>query len=377
MVRITLPEEIQNALVQSVQEQDNVAQTESAVLDEVEVPIESKENNEEVSEEVPENLTETTEQNEETAPIDTVDSSVEAAEVTEQNEENAVVTEGFVELATEERGLFDPIALKVTDAKLVVTIDGLIGQLEGDFLKGGSVQRIVEKFIGNLLDGKVDEQHTVFDVVETVYQLHLAGNENREQWLTDAILKIQEGEMLPKIIKQSVTDLKEILVQELAKLNVSLKNLVEADNNSLATNAAVGLISQIQLNGGDLIKGVENIGAFIPDEALMPINEIAYNVAESMSNDENFKDDLEANITIEGVKAWDKEETTTPEGNTGTTASGGNNGTTSQNGNMNGDVKPSQNAPVKTGDQAPIAFTFVLLIGSASVLLLLKLRKNK
>lgn len=134
------------------------------------------------------------------------------------------------------------------------------------------------------------------------------------------------------------------------------------------TNAAVGLISQIQLNGGDLIKGVENIGAFIPDEALMPINEIAYKVAESMSNDENFKDDLEANITIEGVKAWDKEEITTPEEN---------NGTTSQNGNMNGNVKPSQNTPVKTGDQAPIAFTFVFLIGSASVLLLLKLRKNK
>lgn len=155
---------------------------------------------------------------------------------------------------------------------------------------------------------------------------------------------------------------------ELSKLNVSLKNLVEADNNSLVTNAAVGLISQIQLNGGDLIKGVENIGAFIPDEALMPINEIAYNAAESMSNDENFKDDLEANITIEGVKAWDKEEITTPEEN---------NGTTSQNGNMNGNVKPSQNTPVKTGDQAPIAFTFVFLIGSASVLLLLKLRKNK
>ena len=164
---------------------------------------------------------------------------------------------------------------------------------------------------------------------------------------------------------------------ELSKLNVSLKNLVEADNNSLATNAAVGLISQIQLNGGDLIKGVENIGAFIPDEALMPINEIAYNAAESMSNDENFKDDLEANITIEGVKAWDKEEITTPEENNGTTAPGGNNGTTSQNGNMNGNVKPSQNTPVKTGDQAPIAFTFVFLIGSASVLLLLKLRKNK
>lgn len=357
VVRITLPEEIQNVLVQSIQEQENVTQTESAVQDEVEVPIESKENNEEVSEEVAENLTETVEQIEESAPIDTAASSVEAA--------------------TEERGLFDPIALKVTDAKLVATIDGLIGQLEGDFLKGGSVQRIVEKFIGNILDGKVDEEHTVFDVVETVYQLHLAGNENREQWLTDAILKIQEGEMLPKIIKQSLTDLKEILVQELSKLNVSLKNLVEADNNSLATNAAVGLISQIQLNGGDLIKGVENIGAFIPDEALMPINEIAYNVAESMSNDENFKDDLEANITIEGVKAWDKEEITTPEENNGTTAPGGNNGTTSQNGNMNGNVKPSQNTPVKTGEQAPIAFTFVFLIGSASVLLLLKLRKNK
>ena len=61
----------------------------------------------------------------------------------------------------------DPIALKVTNEKLTACIEGLIGQLEDDFLKGGSVQRIAEKLVG--LEGKVDDEHTVCDVVETVY----------------------------------------------------------------------------------------------------------------------------------------------------------------------------------------------------------------
>lgn len=279
------------------------------------------------------------------------------------------VQNALVEPLVEERGILDPIALKVTNEKLTACIDGLIGQLEDDFLKGGSVQRIAEKLVGNLLEGKVDDEHTVFDVVETVYQLHLAGNENREQWLTDAILKIREGEMLPKIIKQSVTDLKEILVQELGKLNVSLGDLVEAGNNSLATKIAVGAISKITLDGGQLINAVEDLGALIPDETLAPINEIAYNVAESMSNDENFKEDLNASIVIEGTKAWDEEEV--QEENNETTNQAG-----KPNANANPNPKPSQNVPVKTGDQAPIVLTSVLLVGSAAILLLLKLRKN-
>lgn len=281
------------------------------------------------------------------------------------------VQNALVEPLVEERGILDPIALKVTNEKLTACIDGLIGQLEDDFLKGGSVQRIAEKLVGNLLEGKVDDEHTVFDVVETVYQLHLAGNENREQWLTDAILKIREGEMLPKIIKQSVTDLKEILVQELGKLNVSLGDLVEAGNNSLATKIAVGAISKITLDGGQLINAVEDLGALIPDETLAPINEIAYNVAESMSNDENFKEDLNASIVIEGTKAWDEEEV--QEENNETTNQAGK---PNANANANPNPRPSQNVPVKTGDQAPIVLTSVILVGSAAILLLLKLRKN-
>lgn len=283
------------------------------------------------------------------------------------------VQNALVEPLVEERGILDPIALKVTNEKLTACIDGLIGQLEDDFLKGGSVQRIAEKLVGNLLEGKVDDEHTVFDVVETVYQLHLAGNENREQWLTDAILKIREGEMLPKIIKQSVTDLKEILVQELGKLNVSLGDLVEAGNNSLATKIAVGAISKITLDGGQLINAVEDLGALIPDETLAPINEIAYNVAESMSNDENFKEDLNASIVIEGTKAWDEEEVQ-EENNETTNQAGKPNA--NANANPNPNPRPSQNVPVKTGDQAPIVLTSVILVGSAAILLLLKLRKN-
>lgn len=101
--------------------------------------------------------------------------------------------------------------------------------------------------------------------------------------------------MLPKIIKQSVTDLKEILVQELGKLNAS--------------------------------------------------------------------------IVIEGTKAWDEEEV--QEENNETTNQAG-----KPNANANPNPKPSQNVLVKTGEQAPIVLTSVLLVGSAAVLLLLKLRKT-
>ena len=123
------------------------------------------------------------------------------------------------------------------------------------------------------------------------------------------------------------------------------------------------------LDGGQLINAVEELGALIPDETLTPINEIAYNVAESMSNDENFKEDLNASIVIEGTKAWDEEEV--QEENNETTNQAG-----KPNANANPNPKPSQNVPVKIGDQAPIVLTSVLLVGSAVVLLLLKLRKN-
>lgn len=386
VVRITLPQEVQDALVQAAQEQE-VAPTEATVPTETEVETESEE------------------------PVE----EAQSEEVTAQ------------EQPAEERGLFDPISLKVTNEKLTACIDGLIGQLENEFLKQGAVQRIATELIGNLLEGKVDEEHTVFDVVETVYQMHLAGNENRPQWLTDAIVKIQEGEMLPKIIKQSVTDLQPTLAEELKVLSVELKNLVEKGNDSLATGVAMGVIGKMTLDGSTLINMVDDLGALIPNDLLAPINEIAYNVAESMSNDDNFKEDLNASIKINGVKPWDAETTdpdenqggTTPDGNNGgttnpdgnnegTTTPGGNNGgTTTPNGENNGttttpggndngtvsgdknqgsttkpagnsdnNVKPSQSNSIKTGDQAPLVATFVLLFGSAVVLLLLMLRKN-
>lgn len=96
--------------------------------------------------------------------------------------EEAAAQEGVVERQQEPYAGAFSIALKITNEKLTACIDNLIGQVEDDFLKNGSLQRIVTDFVGNLLDGKVDEEHTVFDVVETVYQMHLAGNEGVKAW---------------------------------------------------------------------------------------------------------------------------------------------------------------------------------------------------
>ena len=409
VVRITLPEEVQGALAQAAQEQEEAEVSDSKVQNEVEVPEQEEA---EVSDSEVQNEVEAPEQEE------------TGVEEMPEEQKADVVPENFVEPAAEERGLFDPIALKVSNAKLTTCIDGLFGQLENDFLKGGAVQRIATTLIENLLAGKVDEEHTVFDVVETVYQMHLAGNENRPQWLADAIGKIQEGEMLPKIIKQSITDAQPTLAEELKVLSVQLKDLVEKGNDSLATGAAVGLIGGITLDGSQVIGMVDDLGALIPNDLLAPINEIAYNVADSMSNDNNFKEDLNASIKINGVKPWDAE-TTDPEENQGgnnggttnpggnnngstTTPDGGNNGSTTTpdgenngstitpGGNHNGTdsadknqgsttkptgssdntVKPSKAETIKTGDQTPLVVTFVLLFGSAAVLLLWMLRKN-
>lgn len=311
-----------------------------------------------------------------TLPQEIQDALIQAAqeEVLPQGEE-AAAQEGVVERQQEPYAGAFSIALKITNEKLTACIDNLIGQVEDDFLKNGSLQRIVTDFVGNLLDGKVDEEHTVFDVVETVYQMHLAGNESREPWLNNAILKIQEGTMLPQIIKQSVTNMKETLAQEFSKLSISLGDLIEAGNDSFLTKTAVQIISKISLSGDQIINSVDDLGELIPNELLQPINELAYNVAESMSNDDNYKEDLNTLITIEGVKAWDEEEK--PEENNGGNTGENNEGTTDPNGNNHGTVvKPAQKVIPKTGDQTPLVVTSVLLFGSAAVLLMSMLRKK-
>lgn len=169
--------------------------------------------------------------------------------------------------------------------------------------------------------------------------------------------------------------MKETLAQEFSKLSISLGDLIEAGNDSFLTKTAVQIISKISLSGDQIINSVDDLGELIPNELLQPINELAYNVAESMSNDDNYKEDLNTLITIEGVKAWDEEEK--PEENNGGNTGENNEGTTDPNGNNHGTVvKPAQKVIPKTGDQTPLVVTSVLLFGSAAVLLMSMLRKK-
>lgn len=260
-------------------------------------------------------------------------------------------------------GLFDPISLKVPNQKLSTCIDNLFTQVTNDFLGTGSVQTIVEAFVGQLLDSKVDDTHTVFNVVETVYQMHLAGNEQADQWLVDAIGKIKAGEMLPKIIKQSITDTQPILSEQTKKIKISLKGLVEKGNDSIATGAAVAVVQGITLDGSTLVDSIENMGELIPNELLTPVNDIAYNVAESMSHDDNYQQDLDTTILIEGEKEWDTkpipdENKPAPEGN------------------KPAPEEDKQSTP-NTGDSTPVLFTIAAGIVSAFVLIELKNKKQK
>lgn len=246
-------------------------------------------------------------------------------------------------------GLFDPISLKVPDIKVSQMIDNLFIQINENFLATGSIQMVIESFVGHLLEGMVDDTHTVFDVVETVYQMHLAGNEQCEVWLEEAIEKIKEGHMLPEILKQAMVDTQPILKEQLKTLSISLGDLVEKGNDSIQTGIVIGIVKGITLDGSMIIDIVGDLSTLIPMDLLKTINDLAYNVAFSMSHDENFSEDLNTNITIEGMQSWDEPITTPiPE----------------QEKPQNQPQPQTQNKNPSTGDTTTLTFALFTLVTS-------------
>ena len=192
--------------------------------------------------------------------------------------------------------LLDPtIAFKINIGKLGVFINSVLDAVDHDILGDPTkINKVVDEIITTLMDDtKVDDIHTVADVVTTVYQTHLAGNEEREPWLEEAINNIRTTSLLTDAVRKAVNAgvacmaTKEVF----GDVSVPLNGVIEAGNSSIITGTAVGLIGGFN-TVGKLIGLVKDPGSLIPDSVLSPVNDLAYKVADSMTSDDTQDLDL-------------------------------------------------------------------------------------
>lgn len=270
------------------------------------------------------------------------------------------------------------IELLVSDTKLANFFDQLFTDVDTHLLGDkDALFSIVETFINQILDSKIDDTHNVFDLVNYVYQLHLAGNESCEPWAETAIQKIQQGELLPNILTESIKTTQPVIKNVLSKINIDLKTILDKGNSSLTTNLVYGVITGMIKNAGDIVDMID-LSTLLPDNILSEINTLAYNAAYSMSHDVNYQEDLDTSILIEGKQKWEDSETpevpeppeTIPPQKPDTPAP--QKPQTQQPQNLP-TKKPAQ--PVKTGDTSEISLTLLMLALSTSAIGLLRKRR--
>lgn len=270
------------------------------------------------------------------------------------------------------------IELLVSDTKLANFFDQLFTDVDTHLLGDkDALFSIVETFINQILDSKIDDTHNVFDLVNYVYQLHLAGNESCEPWAETAIQKIQQGELLPNILTESIKTTQPVIKNVLSKINIDLKTILDKGNSSLTTNLVYGVITGMIKNAGDIVDMID-LSTLLPDNILSEINTLAYNAAYSMSHDVNYQEDLDTSILIEGKQKWEDSETpevpetpeTIPPQKPDTPAP--QKPQTQQPQNLP-TKKPAQ--PVKTGDTSEISLTLLMLALSTSAIGFLRKRR--
>lgn len=270
------------------------------------------------------------------------------------------------------------IELLVSDTKLANFFDQLFTDVDTHLLGDkDALFSIVETFINQILDSKIDDTHNVFDLVNYVYQLHLAGNESCEPWAETAIQKIQQRELLPNILTESIKTTQPVIKNVLSKINIDLKTILDKGNSSLTTNLVYGVITGMIKNAGDIVDMID-LSTLLPDNILSEINTLAYNAAYSMSHDVNYQEDLDTSILIEGKQKWEDSETpevpetpeTIPPQKPDTPAP--QKPQTQQPQNLP-TKKPAQ--PVKTGDTSEISLTLLMLALSTSAIGFLRKRR--
>lgn len=200
------------------------------------------------------------------------------------------------------------IELFVSNEKLSNFFDQLFADVDNHLLGDkDALFSIVETLVNRILDSKVDDTHNVFDLVNYVYQLHLAGNESCDAWAAAAIQKIQQGNLLPDILKESIKATQPTIKNALSKINMNLETVLDKGNNSLTTNLAYGVITGMIKNAGDIVDMVD-LSTLLPESILKEINTLAYNAAYTMSHDENYQEDLDTSILMEGKTSWETPE---------------------------------------------------------------------
>lgn len=254
------------------------------------------------------------------------------------------------------------IELLISNEKLVDFLDQLFVDVDTHLLGDkDSLFSIVKTLVNEILNSKIDDTHNIFDLVNYVYQLHLAGNEVCEPWAEAAIQKIQQGDFLPNILTASIKSTQPTIKNVLSKINIDLTTILDKGNNSLTTSLAYGTITGMIKNAGDIVDMID-LSTLLPDSILNELNTLAYNAAYSMSHDSNYQEDLNTSILIEGKQKWEESETpSTPQKpivpNTTQKPQEQN---FVQNQNQQTSIKkPAQT--IKTGDTSKISLTLLIL----------------
>ena len=251
------------------------------------------------------------------AVLTKTDGSVETFDLPEE-----VMNDIKAELKAQENvpspaGLFDPIEIYMTYDKAKALVGSLLTQADEKILADKStVYGIVNKAVEELLTASVDGEHTVFDIVNEIYQGHLAGEENAPKWLQDALVKLGNenllGETLKNVLKNDSQTMG-ALSSVLEKVNIDLKGSIDKGNNSIATGVAVSTVANMIKNGADVLKLID-IASLIPENIYAGVNDFAYKVGYSMAYDTNYAQDNNTTIVFEG---------TIPDGGDGEDGNGG------------------------------------------------------
>lgn len=198
----------------------------------------------------------------------------------------------------ETRGLLDPIELFVRKDSVINFLDTTFTNVDQEFLaQPDRISHVVDTLLDQVLNAGIDDTHTVFDLVNYSYQTHLAGSEVCESWAENVLEKLKDGPILHDILIDAIKNTQPALKDALSALPIDLGTIIEKGNNGLATGIAFSTITGMFSNAGDIIDMVD-LSSLLPSSLLDKVNNLAYDVAYSMTHDDNIADDNKGTVEI-------------------------------------------------------------------------------
>lgn len=187
-----------------------------------------------------------------------------------------------------------------TDTLDTVLLEPLYQQADETLLENKeSVFRLVDTLTDSLLNNPVDETHTIFDLINVVYQSHLAGEDSScEAWVETAIEAIRKDDLLKQAIDRAVDDVALELAETLGDISIDTDSLIQKGNTAFMTNLAHSLIKSMIKDAGDVVAMVD-FKTLLPESLLTKVETLAYSTAYTMSHDTNYAQDNDTRITID------------------------------------------------------------------------------